>query len=89
LLACALGAGLSIGCAEQAPPAAADDLPDVPVSRAVRSKVIDYVYDTGRTDAVQTVGVRPRVTAYLVKMPFKEGAEAKKAGRAEIQAKTR
>jgi len=33
---------------------------------------------TGRTDAVESVDVRARVTGYLVRMPFKEGAEVKK-----------
>ena len=32
---------------------------------------------TGRTEAVQSVDIRPRVTGYLVKMPFKEGSEVK------------
>ncbi len=50
----------------------------VPVSRPVERKVTDHVYYTGRTDAVNAVGIRPRVTGYLVKMPFKEGAEVKK-----------
>jgi multidrug efflux system membrane fusion protein len=33
---------------------------------------------TGRTDAVNTVNIVPRVTDYLAKMPFKEGALVKK-----------
>src|SRR5262249_49197186 len=41
-------------------------------------EVTDYVDFTGRTDAVQAVDVRARVTGYLVQMPFKEGAEVKK-----------
>ena len=40
-------------------------------------EVTDYVDFTGRTDAVQSVDIRPRVTGYLVEMPFKEGAEVK------------
>jgi multidrug efflux system membrane fusion protein len=32
---------------------------------------------TGRTEAVHSVDIRPRVTGYLVEMPFKEGAEVK------------
>jgi multidrug efflux system membrane fusion protein len=39
--------------------------------------VTDYVDFTGRTDAVQTVEIRARVTGYLVEMPFKEGAEVR------------
>ncbi len=40
--------------------------------------VTDYVDYTGRLDAVQSVGIRARVTGYLVQMPFKEGTEVKK-----------
>jgi multidrug efflux system membrane fusion protein len=55
-----------------------EELPVVPVSRPVERKVTDYVYYTGRTDAINAVGIRARVTGYLVKMPFKEGSEVKK-----------
>jgi multidrug efflux system membrane fusion protein len=48
------------------------------VSRPVKRQVTDYVDFTGRTDAVQAVDVRARVTGYLVKVPFKEGTEVKK-----------
>jgi multidrug efflux system membrane fusion protein len=78
LLACALVAGLGAGCGRTPPPAASDEAPVVPVSRPVQRQVTDYVYYTGRTDAVQTTAIRPRVTGYLVKMPFEEGAEVKK-----------
>src|SRR5205823_15028003 len=52
--------------------------PALPVSKPVQREVTDNVDFTGRTDAVQSVGVRARVTGYLVRMPFKEGAEVKK-----------
>ena len=39
--------------------------------------VTEYVDFTGRTEAVQSVDVRPRATGYLVEMPFKEGSEVK------------
>jgi multidrug efflux system membrane fusion protein len=39
--------------------------------------VTDYVEYTGRTDAVKAVDIRARATGFLVKMPFKEGAEVK------------
>src|SRR5205823_14652359 len=52
--------------------------PALPVSQPVQREVTDYVDFTGRTDAVESVGIRARVTGYLVKMPFKEGAEVKK-----------
>jgi multidrug efflux system membrane fusion protein len=51
--------------------------PIVPVSRPVQREVTDYVDYTGETKAVHSVDIRPRVTGYLVKMPFEEGAEVK------------
>ena len=49
----------------------------IPVSRPVQREVTNYVDFTGRTAAVQSVDIRPRVTGYLVKIPFKEGAIVK------------
>src|SRR5690349_1539043 len=69
---------LCTGCqrkAIQAPPAEA---PVIPVSRPVERDVTDYVEYTGRTDAVESVSVRARVTGYLTRMPFREGASVKK-----------
>jgi multidrug efflux system membrane fusion protein len=50
----------------------------VPVSKPVEREVTNYVDYTGRTDAVESVGVRARVTGYIDRIPFKEGAEVKK-----------
>jgi multidrug efflux system membrane fusion protein len=50
----------------------------LPVSKRVQREVTDYVDFTGRTNAIEAVDVRPRVTGYLVQMPFKEGSEVKK-----------
>ncbi|SRR5579885_3039179 len=80
LLACAglLPAALLLGCHRgQAPPPAAEPT-TIPVSQPVERDVTDYVDFTGRTDAVNSVGIRPRVTGYLVNIPFKEGTEVKK-----------
>ena len=49
----------------------------VPVSQPVQREVTNYVDFTGRTEAVHSVDIRPRVTGYLVKMPFQEGEEVK------------
>jgi multidrug efflux system membrane fusion protein len=67
-----------LGCRhnQAGPPAAAP--PAVPVSLPVERDVTDYVDFTGRTDAVTTIGIRPRVTGYLTESPFKEGTEVKK-----------
>ena len=53
-------------------------MPVVPVSQPVQREVTDFVDFTGRTDAVNSVNIVPRVTGYLVKMPFKEGSDVKK-----------
>jgi multidrug efflux system membrane fusion protein len=71
-------AGALTGCSSGPPQPAPAQPPAVPVSRPVSQQVTDYVDFTGRTDAVQAVDVRARVTGYLVQMPFKEGAEVKK-----------
>src|SRR5438477_11831684 len=68
----------TIGCSEGSPQLAPPEPPAIPVSRPVSREVTDYVDFTGRTDAVQALDVRARVTGYLVQMPFKEGAEVKK-----------
>jgi multidrug efflux system membrane fusion protein len=72
-----LGSAALAGCgptAAQAPPSGA---PAIPVSQPVQREITDYVDFTGRTDAVETVSVRARVTGYLTKIPFREGSEVK------------
>jgi multidrug efflux system membrane fusion protein len=78
-----LGLGLafgawSSGCSHAPPPVAPPEMPTVPVSQPVQRSITDYLDFTGRTDAVEAVDVRPRVTGYLTKVAFKEGAEVKK-----------
>jgi multidrug efflux system membrane fusion protein len=48
------------------------------VSKPIQRAVTDYVDFTGRTDAVEAVDIRPRVTGFLLRAPFKEGSEVKK-----------
>lgn len=73
LLTIALGAGA--GCQTKQQAAASTDPPVLPVSHPIERGVTDYSDYTGRTDAVESVSVRARVTGYLIKMPFEEGAE--------------
>ena len=65
------------GCQANRPKVAPAEAPAVPVSHPLQREVTDFVDFTGRTEAVHSVDIRPRVTGYLVKMPFKEGAEVK------------
>jgi RND family efflux transporter MFP subunit len=51
--------------------------PTVTVSYPIRREVRDYEEYTGRTAAVDSVQVRARVSGYLQKINFKEGAEVK------------
>jgi multidrug efflux system membrane fusion protein len=69
------------GCQRQPAQVAPPEPPAVPVSQPVQQQVTDYVDFTGRTDAVQAVDIRARVTGYLVRMPFKEGSEVRGDGR--------
>ncbi len=77
LLLSLVGSGLLTGCGPRPPQA--DNAPlVVVVSRPIQREVMDVEEFTGRLDAVNSVDVRPRVTGYLMKMPFTEGAEVKK-----------
>jgi multidrug efflux system membrane fusion protein len=69
---------LFTGCESKAPQIAPPTVPGIPVSQPVQRSVTDYVDFTGRTEAKEAVDIRPRVTGYLVQMPFREGAEVKK-----------
>jgi membrane fusion protein, multidrug efflux system len=74
---CLILTGTMIGCSESPPEVAPPQPPVVPVSQPVQRQVTDFVDFTGRTDAVNAVTIVPRVTGYLVKMPFKEGSLVK------------
>ncbi len=65
------------GCEASATKVAPAEAPVVPVSQPLQREVTDYVDFTGRTEAVHSVDIRPRVTGYLDAMPFEEGAEVK------------
>jgi multidrug efflux system membrane fusion protein len=55
----------------------AEQPPVVPVSRLVQRQVTDHVEFMGRTDAAARVEIRARVTGYLTKVHFKDGADVK------------
>jgi multidrug efflux system membrane fusion protein len=72
-----LAVGMMTGCSQQPGTEQTAEPLVVPVSKPVRREVTDFVDYTGRTAAVNSVDIRPRVTGYLMKMPFKEGSEVK------------
>jgi membrane fusion protein, multidrug efflux system len=66
------------GCQRKTPAIASGQEQIVPVSKPVSRLVTEYVDFTGRANAVDTVNIIPRVTGYLMQMPFEEGKEIKK-----------
>ncbi|HEV3084045.1 MAG TPA: efflux RND transporter periplasmic adaptor subunit [Gemmataceae bacterium] len=75
ILCGALCAGCERGQAQLPPP---PQTPEVKVSLPVTRQVTDYEDFPGRLDAVNAVEVRARVSGYLDKMHFTEGADVKK-----------
>ncbi len=60
------------------PPQVAPPAPvAIPISKPIVRPVTGFADFTGRTEAIQSVDIRPRSTGYLVEMPFQEGAEVK------------
>ncbi|MFN0056725.1 MAG: efflux RND transporter periplasmic adaptor subunit [Planctomycetales bacterium] len=69
--------GLLAGCSHSQGAFEPQQLPRaiVIVSRPVTQEVVDYVEYTGRTDAAESVEIRARVTGFLNKVLFVDGAE--------------
>jgi len=65
------------GC-NGAPAAAEKELPKVSVTAVEVKPLDDIEYFNGRTDAVESVEIRARVTGYVMKIMFKEGDEVAK-----------
>jgi RND family efflux transporter MFP subunit len=72
LLACLV---LSTGCTDKHPKLAAVAPPVVEVALPIERTVTDYKVFTARTQAVQSVEIKARVTGYLTKILFKDGDE--------------
>ncbi len=68
------------GCQANATKVAPAEPPVVPVSQPLQRDFTSYVDFTGRTEAVYSVDIRPRVTGYLVDMPFVEGIRGQGRG---------
>jgi len=65
------------GCDEKHPQAAETPPPVVLVSQPLERKVTDYQVFTARTQAVQSVDVKARVSGFLTNILFKDGADVK------------
>ena len=65
------------GCATSAAEPTALPPPIVTASRPIVREVADFADFTGRIEAESSVDIRARVSGYLIKMPFVEGAEVK------------
>ena len=74
---CVVVAAFLGGCNKKQADVAPAAPPAIPVSQPITRQVTDYIDFTGRTEAKDSVSIVPRVTGYLVSMPFKEGAEVK------------
>jgi RND family efflux transporter MFP subunit len=61
------------GCGKQAGPPPAPPPPPVTIARPIQKEVVDWDEFTGRTDAVQIVEIRPRVSGYLDNLTFRAG----------------
>jgi RND family efflux transporter MFP subunit len=61
------------GCNNQPPAAHGPPAADVTVSKPEQKQVVNWNEFTGRTAAVKLVNVTPRVSGYIVDIPFKEG----------------
>jgi multidrug efflux system membrane fusion protein len=61
------------GCNKQQPVAQGPPAPEVTVSKPEQKEVVNWNEFTGRTAAVKLVNVTPRVSGYIVDIPFKEG----------------
>lgn len=72
-----LGLVAVTGCKKQAPPPAPPP-PTVTVAKPVARKIVEHSEYTGRLAAIENVEVRPRVSGYIDKIAFKDGAMVKK-----------
>ena len=63
---------LSTGC-KQSTQAPAPPPPPVTVATPIRKEIVEWDEYTGRTEAVESVDIRPRVSGYIDQISFKDG----------------
>jgi RND family efflux transporter MFP subunit len=61
-----------VGCGQK-PAAQAPPPPTVTVAKPVKKEIVEWLYFTAQTQAVDTVTIIPRVTGYIDNITFKEG----------------
>ena len=66
-------AGLGVFGCEQKQAAQAPPPPTVTVAKPIKKEVVEWLYFTAQTQAVDTVTITPRVTGYIDNITFKEG----------------
>src|SRR5947209_19760811 len=66
-----------MGCTRRSAQEPQASAPTVSVSYPLQRQVTDYAEFTGQTAPIDSVQVRARVSGYLDKINFKEGAEVK------------
>jgi len=64
---------IACGCTDRNPKAVETPPPVVMVATPIEREVTDYQIFTARTQAVESVEVKPRVTGYLMAIKFKDG----------------
>lgn len=73
-----LASVVTTGCNRTPPAPPPAKPPEVLVSHPLVQEIADYEDFTGRTESVASVEIRARVTGYLDKVAFKDGADVRK-----------
>jgi RND family efflux transporter MFP subunit len=66
-------AGLGVFGCEQKQAAQAPPPPTVTAAKPIKKEIVEWLYFTAQTQAVDTVTITPRVTGYIDNITFKEG----------------
>src|SRR3984957_1399161 len=66
-----------LGCNRQAPPPESPP-PPVTIAKPTQKEIIEWDYYTGRTEAVESVNITPRVSGYIDNITFKAGDRVNK-----------
>src|SRR5580700_3426647 len=66
-----------LSCNKQAP-APETQPPPVTIAKPIQKEIIEWDYYTGRTEAVESVNITPRVSGYIDNITFKAGDRVNK-----------